>query len=120
MPNWITRPLHTETDGYVLCFERILHPGTGFQFECSATGEVDSSKLTMASRMNLAMCRTSRVGEFRTPYVVATKVKTQVAGVIACTCGRHLSLDKRGVNHCGCGLSYWENGEEVSEEAHGY
>lgn len=123
MPKWLREPSVSDVEVHMICYERIMQPGTGFQFECSPEGEINEAKLTAESRRRLSLCRKDQFGDYRSPQIIKTHRPEHVQGVLQCWCGAHHEVNASRMTLCVvCKRTYNPHGVEVEmeEDGHGY
>lgn len=105
------RPCMHHTDvGHELFFRCISHPGSGFAFECDATGYLDESKLTPIQAASLAIARS---GDHREPELRVIEHNWFDPGSVRCVCGVEHNL-QRGDSVCqDCGQWFNAVGQEL-------
>jgi len=105
-----------------------ITPGSGWSFDCDATGSIDRAALNPAALENLLLCETGEVRGTKVGkgYVNTFEVRHTESAIGKCDCGEEVVLsgftntcDKCGADYNGSGQQLapreqW--GEETSED----
>jgi hypothetical protein len=95
-----------------LNFDSLLHPGSGFSFDCDEHGAVKPFEFAVGAQSYQDAL--AGVGtEFDAPYVHTSSRRWVEAAVAECTCGKHICLHSAHENTCTCGRVYNMSGQEL-------
>lgn len=87
-----------------------ITPGSGFAFDCDASGQVNTASLGEDALANYERCR----NDATLKGYVATHRHSYIEDAVGrCECGASVRLRDPLTNHCACGRAYNMAGQEV-------